>query len=602
MLKRLISKTSLLALTLLAVIAFIAINYGLSRFNQRIDFTEDQIFTLSPGAQQLITEIKSPVTIRYYLSEGDNVLPVELRNYADRVGDFLQNLVDQADGKIKLVYRDPQPDSDAEEDAEIDGLYGHPVTKDAVAYMGLSLNSLTRTITIPFLNPKREANLEFDVMTALRDVITTEKKKAALFSTLPVFGMENSYPQWALVDELARKFNLLPLEGNEQTLPEGLDLLVLVHPKGMTDAFQQAIDSYLADGGNLVVMLDTVAVSNLFYGIRGNEENTQSDFPALVNALGYEFTPRRAILDMRLKDEIDRGEGTEILNSLLSLKSDGINSAHPITSDVNGLKIPVSGTFLGAPAAGLDATILLSSTEDSQLYPHKDLIGLSKRTGEKTLNEFKADENVYPIAVLLRGEMPAFTVLDFPQRKPANVLLLADTDIAADPFAGTMVDNQGRLEFQATSGNFGFLFNAFDFMTGDASLATARNRAQAKRPLTKLVELRREAEAQYREKISSLEKQKAILEEESSAGRVNAGLAATGRSFDAAAVNQVQEMKEKRIFVNRELRQTRHALRKKLRAVESRIKWINIGLVPALVALIGVIVIAMRTYKSRTRA
>lgn len=593
--KSLLLKLPLWVVIVGTIIAFVAINYLLGNLiNRRIDVTEGQQFTLAPGSVALLESVEKPVTIRYYLSESDNLLPVELRNYAERVDDFLTTLQRRAPGKITLVRRDPQPDSDAEEEAKIDGLKGHPVARDASAYLGLSFTSLKKTVAIPFLNPEREDLLEFDVMTALRDVVTTGQKKAAVYSSLPTFGATGSFPPWALMDQLSRKFQVEVVQGTESRLPDELDLLIVIHPRNLSASFTGAVQTFLKNGGRLVVLCDSVAICQQFYQGRIGEDNAASDWPELLADLGYQFTPLQAVLDMRLKDQIDRGQGMETLNMVLHLRDEGIVKGHPITADVGGIKMPIAGAFKGQAADGWQVTTLLESTADSQLYPTTDLISLSKQTGEKTLNTFKADDQTYTLALLLEGKADAGS-------KDAAVLLLADADCASDPFAGSMVENQGRLEFQPSSGNFGFLFNAIDFMTGGVSLNEARNRQQARRPLTRLVELRREAEEKYRDKIAELEQRRTELEEAGNAGRLGAGMDATGESLGSGGMSRVQALREERIAVNRELRQTRHQLRQNLRAVESRLKWINIGLIPALVVLTGIVVIWRRAHHSRAR-
>ena len=581
---------------------FIVSNFLFSTFNRRFDVSSDRLFSLSEGSLRILNDLEKPVTIRYYLSQNDNILPIELRNHADRVTDFLKVLETKSGDKLKIIFRDPSPDSAAELEAELDGLTGHPVKGGIKAYMGLSATSLKEGAAIPFLNPEREASLEFDVMNLIRSVTARHRPKAAVYSSLSTFGTKGSFAPWALMDQLNGRFSVEELSGKEELLPEDLQFLLIIHPQELSPGFERAVDTFLGKGGNLALLLDPVAISPIFYQGRSEPGTASSDWPHLLSALGLEFTADQAVLDMRLKDQIDRGDGMETLNSLLHLEDEGINRQHPISKDVQGLRFCVAGTFLGKPLPGFKVHSLLSSTTDSQLYPHQDLISLSYETGQRTLHEFQADRHRYPLALYLEGVVPSFTGSVATGRRPSQILLLSDTDFAADPFAGSMVENQGRLTFQPLSGNLGFLLNAIDSMANDTALNTARNRSQVRRPLTRLVELRRVAEEQYRSRINAVEGELRQLAEESSPERLANGSEAIGDKMGLGSLARMEEMKKKRLDLNRHLRQLKRGLRLELEGIESRIKWLNIALLPFSVILIGAVVITLRHFRTRARA
>ena len=55
---------------------------------QRIDLTEERLFTLSEGTKQILRKLDTPVQIRYYVTQGKD-MPVALKIYAQRVEDLL---------------------------------------------------------------------------------------------------------------------------------------------------------------------------------------------------------------------------------------------------------------------------------------------------------------------------------------------------------------------------------------------------------------------------------------------------------------------------------------------------------------------------------
>ena len=66
-------------------------------------------------------KIDSPVEICFYVSHGENV-DVMVKTFAQPVEDLLSEYRRLAHGKIELKKLDPQPDSEAEESAKLDGI------------------------------------------------------------------------------------------------------------------------------------------------------------------------------------------------------------------------------------------------------------------------------------------------------------------------------------------------------------------------------------------------------------------------------------------------------------------------------------------------
>ena len=63
--------------------------YIISHFAaQRMDLTEEKMFTLSPGTKAILKKLDTPVQIRYYATQSKD-MPVQLKTYAQRVEDIL---------------------------------------------------------------------------------------------------------------------------------------------------------------------------------------------------------------------------------------------------------------------------------------------------------------------------------------------------------------------------------------------------------------------------------------------------------------------------------------------------------------------------------
>src|ERR1700734_529507 len=76
---------------------------NLSLRGVRLDLTQNHLYTLSPGTQQVLGELKEPVNLYFYFSreaaakQAPLILP-----YATRVREFLEELQARSKGKIHL--------------------------------------------------------------------------------------------------------------------------------------------------------------------------------------------------------------------------------------------------------------------------------------------------------------------------------------------------------------------------------------------------------------------------------------------------------------------------------------------------------------------
>src|SRR5690349_24548752 len=68
-------------------------------------------------------------------------------------------------------------------------------------------------------------------------------------------GQQQQEP-WVFVSELKRDFDVKQVEMTVDQIPSDIKVLVVVHPKGITDKTQYAIDQFVLRGGKLVAFLD----------------------------------------------------------------------------------------------------------------------------------------------------------------------------------------------------------------------------------------------------------------------------------------------------------------------------------------------------------
>src|ERR1700710_1118922 len=141
----------------------IAINFIGMRLRQRIDLTAENAYTLSPGTRAILAKVDTPIQIRFYCTKSASTMPVFLSTYAQRVDDLLGEYRQASKGRIEVQRLNPEPDSDAEDSARLDGVEGQQLRTGEKVYLGLSVGMLDQKQAISFMAPDRERLLEYDI-------------------------------------------------------------------------------------------------------------------------------------------------------------------------------------------------------------------------------------------------------------------------------------------------------------------------------------------------------------------------------------------------------------------------------------------------------
>lgn len=578
-----------------------------SRVKTRIDLTEERAYTLSPGARAILKRLDAPVQIRFYCTRGDVRMPVALKTYAQRVEDLLGEYRQVSRGKIEIQRLDPAPDSDAEDSARLDGVEGQARLDGDPIYLGLSVSMLDQKEVIPFLAPSRERLLEYDISRAIARVMTADKPVVGIMSPLPYAGQtsnpmmarlgQGGQPPWAFYGELARDFTVKPVEMTAESIPAEIKVLLLIHPRGLTEAAQYGIDQFVLRGGKLVAFLDPMSVFDPSAGGGPMSPGSSSSLDALLKAWGLRFESTKVAADL---DYVGRTrEGRQ--PAVLALTEKAINRDDIVTADADNLFLIFAGVFSGTPAAGLKETVLLHTSKNSQLVD-----GLSAQFGgERLVQDFVASGQEYPLAVRLTGKFKTA----FPQGAPGEkkpdpraglqesrqesaVVLVGDADFIQDPVAVQEAMNPfgGERMVMPANGNLAFAQGAVEQLAGDNDLIGARSRASRERQFTVVKQMQANAESAYRSKIKELELSLSEAQTKLTALQATKADAASGQRFILSPEQQreIANFRQKEAGVKSQLKAERKKLRADIDSLETRVQWVNIALMPALVAGAGV--------------
>ena len=384
-----IGKTTL-AIVLL-FIGLVLVNYLASMLPARFDATAEGIYTLSPGTRAILAKIGEPVAIDLYFSKGAAAVPVEVKNYAERVREMLRQYVRASHSRIALNVVDPEPDTPEEERATAAGIEPQRVRAGADPfYFGVVATQADQQKVIASLVMDREQFLEYDLSELIYRVQLLDKKRLGLITSLPLqgsagnpmMGQQGQEGQY-VVSEWQDTFDIVPVEAGAAELPANLDVLAVIHPENLAPRLQFAIDQFLLGGKPVFIAVDPssqyfkrMGGQAMMYG--GPPQNVSSDLPALFGGWGIRYDPGKVVGD--------NGAATQVQLSL--------QTTYPIT--------PVASTYYIqtiAPGATFNASFVVSA--DSQGVPGNYPVTLFEqwKQGNAGINQQFSGSNNYFIAV-----------------------------------------------------------------------------------------------------------------------------------------------------------------------------------------------------------
>ncbi len=641
-----------LALVLLAVlfVAGVSLSDRLLR-HARLDLTEEGAFTLAEDSKRVVREIDEPIVLRFYFSSRIAREIPQVGVYARHVRDLLEEFAAHSDGGIDLQIFDPEPFTDAEDRADSFGLQGLPVDRSGErVFFGLAgTNSTDDVEVIPFFDESRERDLEYDIARIVYSLAIPELPAVGLITGLPIAGSPMSQSgrgrndAWTIYNLLLKSVDVRQIVSTATSVPEGVDVVVLVHPKGLTDETLYALDQFVLRGGRLLVFVDPHS--------EGESQNPEllrrgmppggfaSNLGRLFEAWGIEMPAGELAGDVGFARRVqvpDRSRTRLMAIDYplwLGVDRTGISREDSIAHELSLLNIASPGHIRTLESAGATVTPLVTTSKDGGTVPVSLLQGPTDPVA--VLHAFKPAEAPLVLAARLSGEVESAFPDGPPEPKPKDggeqaaegeeaeideearaawealkaahlarstapmdVIAVADVDMLADPMWMVASRFDGGLTGQAVADNAAFFLNAVENMTGRDDLSSLRSRGSFQRPFTLVEKIRREAENKHRKK------EKELLDRlEEATGRLNRlerdSAAEEQVVLTASQVDSLKTMRADVIRLRRELRDVQHRLRRDVEALTSWLELVNIALVPALVAVFAAVVAWARRARRR---
>lgn len=603
-------------LVVLAIL-FILINMlsGNLLKGSRIDLTENRLYTLSQGTLNIVQSIQEPITLHYFFSDQASKDIPQLRTYANRVQELLQEYAQLSKGKIALNVVDPVAYSEEEDQATEFGLQGVPTGPAGESvYFGLAgSNSVGETEIIAFFQPNKEQFLEYDVSKLIYTLINTQKPVVGLLSRVPMFSSFDMETQrirdpWAVTTQLQQLFDVRNIDFAEGKFDEDLEVLMVVHPKDLSLKTLYAIDQFVMQGGNLIVYVDPYAEADVpamdpnspieAEGVRS------STLSKLFKTWGIDYTPAQVLGDRKYALTIDAGNGQQARHyAILGLDKTALAEGNVMTSGLDMITMAMAGTVKPQLNADVEFEPLIQSSAEAMPFESSKFRFLPKisslaegyeATGENyaVAGRFEMQpQSAFPDGPPEDSEVTSNHLAQAVER--VNVVVVTDVDMLTDRMWVTVQDFLGQKIIDAWASNGNFAINVVDNLLGSSDLISVRGRATASKPFVVVEALRRDADDQFREKERVLQNKLRQTEQKISQLQAN-------RDDDNSLMMseeqraEIARFQDEKLQVRKELRKVRHELDKNIQSLGNWLKAINIGLMPLVLTVLALMLSAVR--------
>jgi ABC-type uncharacterized transport system involved in gliding motility auxiliary subunit len=595
----------------------------------RFDLTEHQLYTVSDGTRNVLKNLGEPITLRFYLSKKLATGLPGIKSYATRVQEMLEEYAQISEGHLYLQVMDPEPFSEEEDRAVAYGLQGIPLDNGSTQfYFGLVGTSSTDEMEmIPFFQPEREEFLEYDLTKMIHTLANPKKKVLGLLSSLPIDGggampfmpQRGGNQPWVILSHIEQMFEVKKIEPTAAAIPEEISVLMIVHPKSLSDATLYAIDQFVLGGGHAMIFVDPLAESDSGGGDpmnpMGGSGPRDSDMPRLFDAWGIELVKGQVLGDLPLakKVQIQQQARLQVVDYpvWIDFRPEHFSEKDIVTAQVPSITVASAGIIRKKGEAGTVLVPLIHSDEAAMQIEASRLAFMPDVS--VLLNNYRPQGEKLTVAARVTGTVKTAFPDGKPQdmakeggtpemasdaqagtkghltesKEPINVIVVADTDILQDRFWVQVQNFFGQRIGIPNSGNGTFVTNALDNLTGSNDLISVRSRAGYSRPFTLLRMLQQEAEQQFRQKELALQEhlkatERNIQELQSQKPEGNAMILSPEQQ---AAMGK---FRNELLQVRKELRSVQHELGKNIESVERWVKFINIGLIPMLIGIAGV--------------
>ncbi len=640
-------------LVLVIVFSAISICQNLGK-GLKVDVTDQKLYTLSDGTKSILSKLNQPIKAKlYYAKTAALKGPDQIRyfnNYYQFVKALLEEYVAVSKGMVELEVIDPRPFSDDEEQALRYGLRRFPITQEENFFFGLVLQTQFGVEkAIPFFSPDRENFVEYDISYLIDTAITRQKRKIGVLSSLDVMGddvsgymaemmlRQGQQPKgpWTFVEQLRRQYEVVSVPTDANDIND-IDILLVVHPKDLSEQTLFAIDQFVLNGGRMIAFVDPHCFADRpdqRMMQMGMQVSRSSELNTLLKTWGIEMPANTFAGDLNLAAmaSIRANQRPERIIGYLNLTPEGkcFDTDNVITAQLNQVRILFSGVLreIADPneVDEVRRTPLVTTTDRGNSFSISNAYELMILDPSNLMSKFIEGDKPVAMSYLITGRLKS----SFPEgieieveadedssdetkdpndvkkikkrikglteaQEDCAVVVFADVDFISDSIAyqssffGKMV----------VGDNSALVLNTIDDLSGSGDLVSIRSRGNFKRPFVVVDEIERRAEEETREEVAKINAQIAGFQSEL---RTILASAKEGQEevIGSSILQKQRDLELKQRQAQRQLNEVKLTRRERIEHLGNILRGFNMLMAPAVILIIAIVLGIRRGVRKR---
>jgi ABC-type uncharacterized transport system involved in gliding motility auxiliary subunit len=245
------------------------------------------------------------------------------------------------------------------------GLRRFPITEEESFFFGMVVQTQFGVEkAIPFFSPDRQNFVEYDVSYLIDTAVTRQKRKIGVLSSLPVMGDDVSgymaemmmrqgqqpRPAWTFVEQLRKQYEVESIATDTNDIND-VDILLVIHPKGLSEPTLFAIDQFVLAGGRTIVCVDPHCfMDRPPQGMQMQmqmQHSSSSELNQLLRTWGLEMPESTFAGDrnLALKAAMRANQRPDTIIGFLGLNPEGncFSKDHVVTAELNQVRFLFSG-------------------------------------------------------------------------------------------------------------------------------------------------------------------------------------------------------------------------------------------------------------------
>ncbi|MBN2020285.1 MAG: Gldg family protein [Sedimentisphaerales bacterium] len=615
----------------------------------KVDVTEQKFYTLSSGTKSILGKLNQPITLKLYYSKTAAMKGPDQIKYFNNYYEFVKSLLDEyvaaAKGMVKLEIIDPRPFSDEEVQATRYGLKKFPITEEENFFFGLvARTQFGVEKAIPFFAPDRQNFVEYDVSRLIDTAITRQKMTIGVLSSLPVMGeaseymaqmmrMQGQQPKvaWAIIEHLRQQYEVknIPVEANEIN---DIDILLVIHPKKLSQETLFAIDQFVLKGGRMIVCVDPHCYAdqeNPMMSQFGGSVSQGSELNKLLNTWGLDMPAMTFAGDRELAVKASAAADQrpdKIIGFLNLTPPDAFSSDSVITAQLNSVRVLFAGVLneIGTPddanaKENIKRAALAKTTPKGNSFELDSTYEITMLKPSVLMKKFVDGDKPVVLGYMLTGRLkssfpegidieqdskskdpnepakPPFHVTGLTEASSdCAVIVFSDVDFISDPMAYSNTIF-GKI---VVADNSALLMNAIDALAGSSELISIRSRGGVRRPFTVVDKIEAQADAETAKEVEKINAEIAGFEEELKK-LVTSANEEQKQIIGGSIVQKTKDLELKKLRARRQLREVNMKKRQRIEQLGNKLRAFNMLAAPAVILIIAVVLGLRRSVMKR---